>query len=274
MSSQYDPDNPEGSRPPAASYVTKNDIKWVAIVLVFGTILFWPLWSKWMEDGKKKVCSTNIQLIGKALLSYAELNDNRFPPIYESGDNESPSLIDGVPINWMTLVEPHLSKRGGTVCPSAKPEEHSYFYSVATKKGRALSYGLYFPIAAAPTYQLKDPDRLILLTETTTNGANNTYNPTRLTYSDGSVLKDDGFMIGYDNKDGNFDFKRGETKFVTRLAFGGTANGVFDSEKATARHAAGNHVIFADGSMGFLQPTDAPVKFLDDQTITGRWRTD
>lgn len=72
MSSQYDPDNPEGSRPPAASYVTKNDIKWAAIVLVaLGLLLL--SWSKWMEDGRKKVCSTNIQLIGKALLSYAEL---------------------------------------------------------------------------------------------------------------------------------------------------------------------------------------------------------
>lgn len=274
MSSQYDPDSPDGSRPPSTGYVTKTDIKWVAIALPAIAIIFWPIWSKWMEDGKKKVCGTNIQLIGKALLAYAELNDQRFPPVYETGEGDSPLLVDGAPVNWMTLVEPHLSKRGKTVCPSAKQEEHSLYYSVAAKKGMPLSYGLYFPLETAPIYQLKDPDRLILLTESASNGANSTYNPVPLTKADGTPLKDDGFMIGFDNPDGNFEFKKGQTKFITRLAFSNTKEGNFDSEKASARHATGNHAIFADGSRGVLHPSDAPVKFLDEETLTGRWRTE
>lgn len=127
-----------------------------------------------------------------------------------------------------------------------------------SQKGKPLSYGLYFMLATAPIYQLKDPDRLILLTESASNGANNTYNPERLKYSDGSALKDDGFILGYDNPDGNFDFKKGATKFITRLAFGNTKDGVFSSDKVTTRHSAGNHVIFADGSMGILTPSGLP----------------
>lgn len=272
MSSAYDPDAPEGSKPRGSGYVSKRDIIIVLTVLPIIAVALTPLYLKMREDGERKICSTNIQAVAKAIQSYVALNDDRFPPIYEEGDNGSPSLIAGVPLNWMSLVESGMSKRAQTTCPSSKPEENSRYFSPELKGPRQLSYGMYFPVSAVPLYQLSQPGKLIMLTETITGGASGSYNPVPFTYSDGSTLKDDGFMIGFDNKpDGNFEWST-STKAVTRLAFPGTADGDFRKPGLEGRHHGENHVVYADGSGGTLTPGEAPVKLLGED-LTGTWRT-
>lgn len=271
MSSPFDPDAPEDRKRPGGTYVSKADLKWLLIAVPLVAIGFFPIYQNMVNDGKKKICSTNIQLIGKAIQAYAVANEDRFPPIYMAGDLGNPALHGptGVPINWMTNVEPYLNKRGDTICPAATKEENSQFYSPERKGPRELSYGMYFPLEARPIYQLSNPSTLILITETSSDGANGTYNPQRLEKSGGGVLRDDGFLIGFDNEEGNFG-PSASTKHVTRLAFSNTKDGNFDNPASRGRHGT-NHVIFADGSGGSLTPGDARVRMLNDEP-TGRWR--
>jgi hypothetical protein len=272
VSLNYDPSAPDGDKPRGSGYVTRKDLMWVLLALPVIGLALTPLYLKMKADGEKKMCSYNVQGIAKAIQSYSALNDERLPPIYEEGENGNPTILKGAPINWMTVIETYLGPRTKTVCPSSKPEENSMYYSVKAKGPMPLSYGMFFPVAALPLYQISQPETMVLLTETITGGARDSYNPVPFTYSDGKVLRDDGFIIGFDNRpDGNFEHST-NSKSVTRLAFPNTKDGDFLKSGLEGRHNTGNHVIFANGGGGYLQASDAKVKMLGED-VTGRWRT-
>lgn len=271
--SQYDPDAPEGAKPRGDSYVSRKDIKWIVLIVVVLGIVFYPVYDLMRKDSEKKQCGSNIQQIAKAITQYAALNDDRFPPLYDEVEPGLPRLVDGHPYIWASLVGTYMSSRAGFGCPAATPEEHCRFHSNESKQPVMLAYGMFLAAAARPDYQIPAKETLVLLAETNNHGAGSSYNPVPFQYEDGSILKDDGFVVGFDNKpNGNYDTSVA-TRFVTRLAFRNTSGGDFSNSKVVPRHSNGIHVIYADGHQGYLTPGEAMVTMQGERSI-GAWRLD
>ena len=266
---RYDPDAPEGSKPRGGGgYVTKKDFRLVILIFPIVLIALYPVYLNLKRDSDKKICGVNIQAIGKAIQSYTFDNDDRFPPVYAESPEGGPLMQAGAAVNWLTLIEPGMTARAKTFCPSAAREENSLFYSSIAGGPREASYGLFFPTEGMATYQLRDPKSLILVTETANNGAQDTYNPRPILDGEDRPVGQDGFMIGFDNPDGNFEADD-TTQFVTRLAFRNSAGG-YVRRGIEGRHSVGNHVVYADGSGGAM--TSAEARATSAGSLLPRWR--
>ncbi len=261
--SRYDPDAPEGAKPVNSQYISIKDIRVIVVLLPIIGLIVWPVYKRMKQDGERKVCSTNLQQVSKALLVYAAQHDERFPPVYAEAEPGVPLLQGGVPVTWVASVKPFMVQRATFLCPSAHVSENTLVYT--SDSGRtATSFGMTLGMSAQPSLLLTAPSTTALLTETCNHGAKNSYNPVEFPSMDGGVLQNDGFLVGYDNPGGNRGPGVG-AKFMTRLAFHD-----FDT-KAQPRHTGGNHVIFADGHLGRLSAADASVNLLNDEP-QGLWR--
>ena len=271
---KYDPDAVEGEKPRGAQYVSRKDVQLAVVILIVLAVIFYPMWLRMQKQGMETMCRANIQQISKALEGYATLNDDRFPPVYDEVEDRKPRLESGVPYIWATIIQNQMSSRHNLGCPAATPEEHCLFYSISKGGPDSLAFGMYRAAAAKPSYQIPNLSSTVVITETNNYGSGKSYDPRKFVYADGSELKNDGFLVGWDNDNGNVQPSAG-TEFVTRLAFRNvelTASGL-DFSKVEARHQKGIHVIYADGHLGYLSPSQMAVKMLADRP-TGTWRTD
>jgi hypothetical protein len=249
---QYDPDSPEGSRSLGTQYLGKKDLLWIGGILAVLTIFLIPVYQHLKSDAEKSTCRNNLRSIGAAIQIYASGNDDRFPPIYVQGENESPYLEKGYPIVWATTVAPFLNVKASFRCPSAQNEEVTLVTNHPERgdKPLELTYGMYVGLSSAAVGDVSDPDQTILVTETANEGAVNTFNPKPFTLLDGTRVPFSGFMVGWNNSNSQFD---DQTQSVTRLAIYGTGDGDFDNPKASFRHGDRIFAIRADLSLASLQ---------------------
>lgn len=266
MSGQYDADAPEGSKNLGNQYVSRKDIKWIAVVIiVFGAISV-PLYRIMKVQSDETVCTRNMKSIATAIQQYSEIYDQRYPPVFERGENGSPYLYEGRPITWAGQLT--LSSGATFKCPAAHKEESvevngtSYEANMWSPKAKKLNhielnYGMLSSLDVRALTDVANQDQTILISETSNHGAGKVYNPTPFALKNGTEVPFDAFTIGYDNSEFRPDDK---TKFVTRLAFRNSADGDFTKKSVEGRHKQGTlHVIYADGHKGRIGPERAAV---------------
>lgn len=262
--SRYDPDAPEGAKPVTSQYVSLKDIRVILVLLPILGLIVYPVYKRMKMDGERKLCSTNLQQVSKALLVYAAQHDERFPPVYAEAEPGVPALQGGFPVTWISAVKPFMVQRATFLCPSAHHTENTWVYSSDESGKTESSFGMSLGMSAQPSLLLNAPSTTALLTETSNHGAMNSYNPLEFPSPEGGMLQNDGFLVGYDNPGGNREPGLG-ARFMTRLAF----HDFLDD--ARPRHTGGNHVIFADGHLGRLTAADTSVSLLNDEP-QGYWR--
>lgn len=271
--SQYDPDAPEGARPPSAQYWSLKDIRVIAIVLVVLGFLIYPIFRRMEMDGKLKVCKGNIEQVSKAVLLYSAQNDDRFPPAFAEEGPGIPYQERGVPYTWVSIVQPLLSKQGDFGCPVADPSE--LCENAAPTNGASpirSAFGMTAGMATEPIGLLDAPTDTVFLAESANSGAKSTYNPVPFMTMQGVPMKNDGFLIGYDNSPGGNVEADATTMFMTRLAFYNAGNSDYFGKDVEPRHDGGLFIIFTDGHLGRMAASDAEVVLLHDEP-QGYWRT-
>lgn len=269
--SAYDADEPEGSG--KSSYASKKTF----LTLVGGTLCFllllYPVLQWLRKDGEKARCSQNLKNLYEASQFYYVDNNDHLPPTFYPDQVGSPALVKGIPVSWAVLIQGGIKSADNFRCPSALPDELSTVVGLKATP-ITLSYGMYGPMDMQSVTNLLHPESTILFAETTAHGASHTYNPAPFKYADGSVLKDDGFVIGFDSGNEWIPETYRNAKFATRLAFPNTSKEEF-SYTGPARHRQGVQIVFADGHLGVLTPEQAAVERRSrrDDDLSGLWST-
>ena len=269
--SQYDPDAPEGARPTKSQYMSLRDVRVIAVILILLGFILVPVFKKLKRDGELKMCKGNVEHVAKAILLYSDQNDMRFPPAYAESGPGVPFLEGGYPVTWVSVVAPMMSKQGDFGCPIADTSELCW-NAPGNSNVTALksAFGLTVGMATRPRDLLDAPMTTVFLTESANNGAMDTYDPVKFPSADGGFQQNDGFLVGYDNVDGNTR-PDATSEYMTRLALYGSNDHSFSSEEVKPRHEGGLFIIFADGHLGRLDQAEAQVTLLHDEP-QGYWR--
>jgi hypothetical protein len=146
-----------------------------------------------------------------------------------------------------------MKNRASFVCPASDKSERSTNLSLSNSNAVVeSSYGMYAPYGAFPESNVADPDLVALVGETANAGANNTADPDKF-MDGGKPIAQDGFCIGFNDSNDDITHK---SKYISRLAFPGTADGAF-AGKTEGRHEGGIFVITAGGETIHLTPKQA-----------------
>lgn len=259
MSLGYDPDEPEESSS-RSSYLSKKDFKVLGIVILALGIVSIPIFQYLRKQAMQATCSSNLKAIWSATGVYAALNDDRLPPAYATAVDGGDAYVDAQlrPYTWISLMQPQMSVRASFVCPAADSVE-----CVVNQSGNVggvpprSSYGMYVGVSASALLTMSQPGSTILIGETASLGANDTFDPLPMKNGEGQPIRD-GFLIGYDNDPISADK---QTRYATRLAYRGTAKGSF-SELSEGRHPGGCHFLFCDGHLETLKAPVARIRHL------------
>lgn len=263
MSDTYDPQEVEDGRR-GAQYVSRKDFRIVGVFLFFLAVLAWPVYMYMLRGVNSSLCSKNLRKISSAMANYVSDFDEHLPYAYETVNYDSTDihLRGGYAYTWQWQLERYTNDWSVFHCPAADASEDS-----RTSDGssvRVSSYGMLNAYSGAQMSMIPNPDQKILIAETAKSGANGTADPLPL-HADGSLLKDDGFVIGFDNDQ---DYPNAKTKFATRLAFPGSATMGFNRDTDT-RHPGENHFLTLGGGMRSLDGSMGSVIQLGGSF--GRW---
>lgn len=281
MSAPYAADDPEGSRPQRSQYVSRKEL----LILLAGVgliaLALVPLYFRLLRDRNNAVCKQNLKAIWDATQLYTADNDGFLPPAFYSDYAGGIAPIgegNPYPVTWAALIEGWMKQRKDFKCPEAQPDEVGLVGSF-TGPPIELTYGLYSPFSLRRFAGITNPARTVLFAETANGGARNSFNPMPFGRADsflvglssGNVF-DEANAQGQDAVD--FSAMYREATSVTRLPFSDTADGRFTADKA-GRHDGGNHVIFADGSIGTLTADEALVERRSrrEGNLIGLWAT-
>ncbi|HWD39912.1 MAG TPA: hypothetical protein VG944_13775 [Fimbriimonas sp.] len=264
----YDPNAPEGEISSRGQYMTKRDLRSIAIVLVVLGALGYPIYLFMLKRSESSRCTQNMKAIQEAIALYEDEHDGRLPPIdrTENVDSLTPSLGDsGHVYTWASDVAGYKTARASFLCPSAKPEEVTWIEDPDNaKQFLPLSYGMYAPYGGFLASLIENPDQTIIVAETSNSGALSTYDPMPFKSSDGKPLPD-GFVIGWN--DGN-DAPTKSSQWMTRLALPGTADGKF-SKDGDARHGDTIHMLTASGQE--VNGNQMSAKFKEAMGVSASW---
>ena len=262
---------------PKSHLITKKDVKRAIpflIVVIIALIFFYRYFKKQSDWSN---CASNMNAVYKCVSLYANDWDDRFPPPAESDPaTGTPVVQNGKVITWVTQVFAYDPRPEIFQCPASDHSEAVPTEAAIHPKngGKAIhitvnsTYGMYAGYATASQSLLERSGQSIFLSETSNMGAMKTYDPFPFKDTTGKVVGQDGYLIGWDNS--NIE-PNAQSKFVTRMAFRDTANGVFDN--ADSRH--GNmmlHGIAPDGSLKNLRSYEAKIEMQGGQP-SGLWRT-
>lgn len=253
---------------PKSQYVSRRDIRVVGIALVLLALLLSPVYFVLKENSDAYKCKRNIRAISKAIELYAAENNDRLPPAYVTFDGETPFVEkDGGVYTWANLVHPHMPKDASFRCPKASDDDCFLDHDSQTGNLMSVSYGMYLPLGGMPLSSISNPESAILVTETSSLGAGETFNPHPLSDSEGRPVRD-GFVVAWDT--GNA-VTENPVSTITRLAYPETKSGEF-SKDGRSRHPAGNHYVTVSGSAFTLPPSAAKVEWdFRQKRIQGRW---
>lgn len=261
----YDPTAPEGDAG-GNQYLSKKDLRILVVVLVLLGFALYPMYLYGLRSRDKSLCTQNMKAIFDALHLYAVDHDDGLPPVYRTGNGDMPGLgASGKPYTWASDIAPYMNVRSSFVCPAADPSENVHAEDQKTLKGDVpMSYGMYAPYGGFKTFNIENPEQTVIVAETSNDGAQTSYDP--LPFDKGRQVPD-GFLIGWDNSN---DQASSASRFVTRLAFRETSNGLFGS-KAYGRHDNGIHALTASGERLNLKPDNAVI-VQQDRLPGGFWR--
>lgn len=266
----YDPNVPEGSEPSAGSqYLSRKDVKWIGLILVVLGLFMIPIYHIMLDGRNEHLCRQNLSQITKALGVYSEEHDGRYPPLFVTGSNGSPYMDDkGRSYTWISLLQDGMNKRSSFECPAAEETEAAKNQHPSTSKETILStYGMYSPYSAFSIAEIANPEKVIIIAETSNHGSKGSYDPSPFKTADGTVVANDGFVIAFD--DSNTDITR-QSKKVTRLAFPETADGNFKSQ-GPGRHSKGIWGLTSSGEAIQLTQESAVLDLLSPGRPQGRW---
>lgn len=246
MSDPYDPQAVE-DRPRGSQYVSRKDVRVVAIVLLVLALLAWPIYLYLKKGVDRSLCAKNLRKIGLSLPQYAADFDEHLPFAYETAGfgTSAISLHGDYAYTWQWQLSRYIKEPSTFLCPAAQPEENT-----KTSDGSTVllsSYGMLNGYSGLDVSTIANPDARYLISETVRNGFDHTYDPLPLNV-EGRKLEDDGFVVGFSNDQ---TFPNLQTKAATRLAFPNTANGHFDSS-SESRHPGGIHFLYVDGHVRLL----------------------
>ncbi|MCW5937595.1 MAG: hypothetical protein KIT11_09855 [Fimbriimonadaceae bacterium] len=240
------------------------------MVIVLG-FMFFPFYLKGKKDAEYAECKRHMHEVWNALSLYATQNNDSLPPTHNQLSNGSPAYFGGYPVTWVSQIRPFLNGEDSFRCPSSHKEESSEsLYLEDSSRPLHCDFGMYRGLSTAPTNKVPDPNSVVLIAETSNFGAMKSYNPIPFQDEEGQDVTQDGFLIGWDN--GNLQFNK-QTKRVTRLAFRNTANGSFLDPSVEGRHGKSINAITLSGSLTPLTAGDTEVKPLDYR-LTGTWASD
>jgi hypothetical protein len=253
----YDPLATDEAGPRGTAYVSRKDVKIVGAALVVLGLLMWPIFNVLVRRSEKARCISNMKGIMDSINQYAIQNDDKFPPIFDTGPNDEPTLqSSGAPYTWASDLQDYMNKRVSFRCPSTQLDELSFSQDSHSATGKfPLSYGMFAPMSSFNRSLVEDPDEAVLVGETTNMGAHNTYDPLPFLNSKGDKLPYDGMAIGWD--DDNFDGTK-KTKYVTRMAFPDSAGAKFVKD-GEGRHDEGTFVLTVTGHLRTIKPDAAGV---------------
>lgn len=257
----YDPNAVDGEKPSGTQYISAKELKIAGIALLVLSVPMYFIYQVLLGNSERHRCISNLGAVYAAINLYAEQHDNRFPPIARTeGDLVTPDLgTTGHPYSWVSDVAPFMSARQSFLCPSAEPAEIVHNESAdSAKKTVDSAYGMYAPYGTVLTSLVESPDDVILVAETSSNGARSTLDPKPF----GSGIPD-GLAIGW--SDSNFEPSKTTTS-VTRLAFPGAATGT----TKIARHGNFLQALSASGRLLQLKPPDAV--YQSGGTVNSHWR--
>lgn len=248
--------------------MSKRDIKVTVIGLAVICLLLSPVYFVLRDRSDAYNCKRNFQSMSKAISLYAAENNDRLPPAFVTMDGKTPLVEnDGGIYSWAYLVHPYM--RAGTTfrCPKATDEECYWDHDSQTGKLMAVSYGMYLPMGGLSLSDVPNPEEAILITETNSLAANDTFDPHPILGSDGKAVRD-GFIVTWDT--GN-EFSTSKISSVTRLAFPNTKDGTFHKD-GSSKHPDGNHFLTVSGTALSLPPIAAKVEWDAKRgKILGRW---
>ena len=265
----FDPNAPEGDVRRGSQYMSRRDMKILGGMVVGLMIILYPIYQIGVKNSEKARCTVNMKAMYDAMAQYADQHDGRFPPVFRTGTGLEPGLGDtGRPYTWASDIQGYMNGRASFVCPSAKKDEIvANEDATSTTKILPTTYGMYAPYGGYLQTLIENPDKTVILAETSNLGSQTSYDPVKF----GEVGKEiaDGFVVGW--SDSNEDGSLG-SRSVTRLAFRGTGGGNFISPDAVGRHDAGIHVVTAAGERRILSPAMAQIEFRDKEP-SGIWTT-
>ena len=255
----YDPEEEEGRRRP--SHVTKKEVLIIAGSLIILVILFYPVFRRFHRKVDSDRCILNLNAIKDAIPLYAADNNDRLPPVYMVSEvAQVPKVTsNGKEFTWVSLISRYMPTRASFKCPGASDEEN--VLNEGMQEGQppgtplVSSYGMFGALSAFPIGSIPSPDSTALIADSSSQGANNTYDPLPFRDPAGKAVPD-GIVIGFDDT----NFTAGDStrvlyqhaKYATRLAFPGSSKGVFDPLGA-CRHTDGKddciHMLMVDGHL-------------------------
>jgi hypothetical protein len=264
----FDPNAPEGEEKRGSAYVSRKDIKIVAVGLIALGICFYPIFIYLQKRSERSRCIQDLKAISQAINQYAEQNDQKYPPIFYPGPGDGPmTQTSGAPFTWASNLVDFMNPRASFNCPSAQPSEITRSQDPRSEnKSFELSYGMFAPLSTFNKSLVDDPNEAVLLAETSNRGALKTYDPMPFKDESGDVLPYDGMAIGW--SDNNYDGSP-KSKYVTRLAFPGTADKSFTKDGA-GRHDEGSFIVTVTGQLRSVHPDFAWVQRRNKE-IYGSW---
>lgn len=270
MSKPYDPQDEEGRS--SSGYVTRKDARILIFVIVLLGIMGTPVYYVLKKQRDQHICTQNLATISRAVDLYAQDNEDQFPPVCMTDLNGTPLMFSHGPRTWVSLTVGY-AKPESYRCPAADEAEVVVNEPSAVGPTIASAYGLYGGLAAQPRSTVANPGITALIADSSSRGANDSYNPKPFIGKNGEKIPD-GFLIGLDSS--NFtqlDNTRKDlsaAKAVTRLAFRDVKDGKFGKE-TVARHNEGVNVITADGHLLQLKGPAAFVTQRPGTGPTGTW---
>lgn len=264
LSTAYDPTDPEDQ--PKSGHLSRKDLLRITIIIAITLIILIPVYQKLMFDRNKYMCRTHLGEVLKAMQLYAEINTDRFPPAFAVADDGTP-IMSGKRVNtWVSVVSGMMNDPNSEfTCPAAGEDEH---VANAGGEGKTMlsDFGIFGAMATMARSNVANPSQTALVTETSSRGSRDTYNPMPF---EGQFP--DGFVIGFNNT--NFlpeepysIFK--DSKFATRLSFSGTGKGNFQG--AQGRHGFSNHILYVDGHIGSIKSHQAEIRRQGEE-LFGIW---
>lgn len=274
----FDPEEEEGRRRP--SHVSRKEIIIILVALVVFGFAFYPFFQRFRRHALSERCVSNLQSIAHAIELYAAVNNDRLPPVYVV-DEKGPYpkvFDDGNEFTWISLISNGMDRRASFKCPSSSDEEDVMNEGTEREGGKTVpirsSYGMFGGLSAYPVSSVPQPGSVGLVADTSNLGNGDpTYDPLPFKDANGKLVPD-AAVIGFDNT--NFtmmDSQRAlyrKARFVTRLAFPGSAKGPFGNDTGM-RHDDGVHMITVDGHLQRLKPADAFVPHIGKNGDPGGW---
>jgi len=252
----YDPQAPESGSSSGNAYLSFKDLRVLGLIMLVLLACLYPIYLYGKRKSEKAQCVNNIKAMSDALGLYAKDHDDGLPPVYRSDDQGMPSLGDaGLPYTWASDLSGYMNPRASFKCPSASEDEIAYVEDPTSgKKKIAVTYGFYYPYGGVKMFNIENIDSTVLITETSNNGSNETFNPKPLTDAAGKILPD-AFVIGWN--DSNLVPTKNST-VVTRLAFRGLKDRNYTT--ATARHDEGNNALLASGAKMAMNASESRIR--------------